>query len=631
VVRETDLFSAVAEMGHLGEQLEGLDLGDSKMLGSEVRRKITDHLGHVENLLRLCRDIAAFQPEPPADELRELTIASGKYGAEMLDAFTRTLSAENFTEAQKAAEEVKRLVARFPQGDAIHDALAKLRPWSTPDLDARLALALGRSGPFIDEDGVLDPARAMMAFASENSPYEAMSRQARSYFGHLIGTSGEVSGSEAVLLGPMVLLAAAALPLHAHRTSQLMFTYLSEAWGRNPTDVKYLIERTTEQGPVIYAALAQLQRGTQILSRDPSDEAALDQTLSGYRKLTETAFRTVGWLAVGIERINTGQAISSADHPPMLGELEQRLQSGGPLGKLLAGSVDTALRNAEAHVQYRWVPEREAVLDIRTHQEWAVSEVEDAIDLLVSCLAGADAGYACFVVGADVMHAAPEWLTDGVTPEAPLALASMCFSPNGYEVVEVNDNGATVVVKEPDIIDPARLLPSLAGMAAFVRSAEVFRVVTPDGKVLVEVEESTMRSAVEASPSLKGLGVMATVFESCIRSGMEPTQASRDFAALMAAVVAKGGLQDLVRRELAPAAFRDLIDQLRYLATFANKRFVGEDVQSFRHRISKLRMSAVNASRGDFRALESMTDQLGALASWADSQGIHWPPQAEGV
>ena len=125
----------------------------------------------------------------------------------------------------------------------------------------------------------------------------------------------------------------------------------------------------------------------------------------------------------------------------MLHVLLQRLAAGSAFSRLLAESVDSGLRNAEAHSQYQWVASREVVKDLRTKQEWTVDEISEALIVLSSCLRGRCQGYACFVLGDGMQGELPDWLHGDETPIALEMLATLCSAPYGHEIEAVEKQG----------------------------------------------------------------------------------------------------------------------------------------------------------------------------------------------
>jgi hypothetical protein len=630
-LHETDLVTKVGDSYKLGSSLSELDLCKPKVVGTEVRRAIESHLDRTEGLLAACQELAAFRPQPPGDELQLLAVETGRYGAELAVSLIQTLTAADYAEALGARDRVEKLWNSFPLGDRLSTALKRLDPWRVPDPNARVALALGREGHYVNESGELDPALVFLAFAGEDDPAAALAEAAWRYIEpHTKLTAPMDPAGSGVIAAPLVMLAASERPLRAHRTTRLMFETAETAFGKDPDAVKELARRVTDEGASIFAALSRITRAFQGLKEDSSDEDAVDGILRSYRQIAETSYRTVGWLALGLESIADERGLPPETQPPMLGPLQQRLTAGGPLAKTLADGIDVELRNAEAHVQYRWVAERQVVRDFRTGQEWGVGELEAAIHELTGAITGADAGYACFVMSSDLCGEIPAWLHDGLAPEVPGLLAGMTFGARGFDVVRVEDDGATVVIASPPDLNRADLLPPLAGLIPFAGEAATFRIRDAEGATLAEVSAEMLRRSVGGPELFKDLAVIAVAYESAARTGMDAAHAGREFIALINKVVAVTGLQGLVEMELAPSAFRNLNERLGYVLSLSRSTLALEmpDPAQQAKRIGRVRAALAKASKGNQAALESLTTQLVNLAREADEIGALWPPKA---
>ncbi|HEX6153437.1 MAG TPA: hypothetical protein VFZ19_07950, partial [Solirubrobacterales bacterium] len=534
-----------------------------------------------------------------------------------------------YPEALIARDKVQDLWAQFPLGERLSACLEHLDPWRTPDLNARVTLAFGRSGEFTDQHGGLDPSRVFAAFADEDSPYEALAHKAWRYVQPHTGLSEEGDpATSVVLIGPLVMLAASERPLRAHRTARLFFEAARTAFTVDPGAVRQIGRLAAEEGPSIFGALKRVERAFSDLTADLSDEDALDRMLRAYRQLAETTFRTIGWLALSLEAIGAGKGSPSDSHPPMLGELQQRLAAGGKLARCLATGIDVNLRNAEAHVQYRWVPERQVVRDFRTGQEWTIDNLEAALHELIASLAGADTGYGCFFVANGLTEEIPAWFRDGVAPEVPELLASITFGAKGIEVVRVKDKGASVIIAPQAELDSTSLFPALAGLVPFADKADLFKVEDTQGALLVKVSGDAMRQSVKGPALFKDISVTTAFYDSAVRTGMDPKRAGREFPALISKSVAVIGLEKLVETELAPAAFRDLRDRLDYISKLARSPlpFEIDDAKSRIQQWRRVRSTAGQAARGNQAALNSLTKQLVQMASEVEDQGTEWPP-----
>lgn len=630
-INETDIYDQVAEMPRIGRELTGLDLASQEVVGGKARSIIAGHIGRIENLLASCEEIGRFQVEPPADELRALAIETGRYGANLASALIGAVAAQSFDEARVQAAKAQELLnGPFPFGDSIDQALEKIEPVAAPDLNRRLALALGK-GDFLDEDANLDVGRILIGFSEEEEPLVDIAERVEASFAHLLGGGTSSDGSSLILLPSAVLVAASERPLRTHSAARWLKENLERAALADKTATSALVNQVTAQGALIYTALSRVERATEKLGDDSEAEHAVDQVMVAYRNIAETAFRTIGWLSVNLDLILEGQQIPMADHPPMLGELCQRLTSGSELSRLLAESIDPGLRNAEAHSQYQWVASRQVVKDLRTKQEWSVDEIDEALKALTACLAGADAGYGCFVVGEGLSGQVPDWLREDATPIALEMLATLCFAPYGHEIGSVEDQGGTVVLRKVESRDPARLIPPLGGMAAIVDPA-TFTVRTADGEVIAEIDGTAIRAAVKAKPAFKDLAVLRLAHESSRNQSQDPQQVDDEFAAFAVKVIAVSGLRSLTAGDFGPEVLHDLRDRVQWSSEFLKGLSTNQvDSRMLLKSLSRIRDSLTKASRSATGSVESLATRLTNLAKSAEDTGFSWPPKVSGV
>lgn len=625
---ESDIFERAREMIKIGPELSQLDFADHKVVGGQARNIVAEHMGRVEGLLELCEEIGRFRPEPPADQLRALAIDTGRYGVEIARAFVGAIAAQTFDEARSQAALTEELLSGFPFEAAISAALEKLEPLAAPDLNRRLALALG-TGDFIDEDDNLDIGRILVSFADEEEPLSLLAERAEIYFSHLIDGPSSGDGSAAIVLPSLALVANSERPLRTHSAARLLKEALTKAVQANKQATLTVIDRTTAQGALIYTALSRVERAVNRLDIEAEAEQAVDHVMSTYRNLTETTFRTIGWLSVSLDLILDGKALPSDAHPPMLGELCQRLAAGSELSQLIAESVDPGLRNAEAHSQYQWISKRGVVKDLRTGQEWSADELGEALLILTSCVAGADAGYGCFVIGEGMSGEMPDWLREDETPIALEMLATLCFAPYGHEIDTLADGGGTVILSKVGSRDPARLIPPLGGMAILCKP-KAFCVRTVDDEVLVEVPADAVMAAVSPQAAFKDLSMLDLTYEISRTRASDTQQVDEEFAAFAAKVLGVTGLRSLAGGQWKATMLSDLRDRLNWVADFVKRLDAGQtDLAFLRKRLSKTRSSLSKASRGASGSVESLVSQLTQLVEWAEATGFRWPPKAE--
>jgi hypothetical protein len=623
IIGEADLNSAVIEVIGLVDDLRGIDLGNSKLIGGKVRLLVEIGLDRVEALLGLSRELASFDPYGAAVELRDTSLEGGQYGATVIAQLLRTMTADSYAECLAEYTDLEEMLDG-KMGARLREVRIRAEDWEEDGINGRLAVALGIP-EVADEDGDLTVGSVLMAFAGEEEPHAAISARARGYFSHVLGSSASREPGDSILMAPLFLMAATQRPLRAHRAAHLLAEVMARAHGKDPQAVQALLEQTVDQGPIIYSALGRVLRAFEAFEEDDDEELILQQLMMVYVELSESTFRTIGWLAVRLVAINAGEDPDMDAEPPTLGRLAQELDSRGALGALLAESSDSELRNAAAHSQYGWDRETEEVKDLRTGRRWSVEELVDQIQNLFGCLAGFEAGYACFVAETQVDLKAPSWLAD--FPSALQLLVEVCFAPLGLRVVETRDAGADIVIEPPPEIDPARLIPPLAGMYALSPGAEAFRISVPDGKKpLIDLSAEAIIEA-HGAGDLQDLKMVELAHQSAVRTGRSTEGTAEEFAVVLAKVVAASGLRALNEEALDRGTFKLLRGRLATVSRFVREEAADDpQMRDLRARLGKLQALARSASSGSSGALGRLDNQLRGLERWADSKGVRWPP-----
>jgi hypothetical protein len=166
----------------------------------------------------------------------------------------------------------------------------------------------------------------------------------------------------------------------AYRIAAGVFELAREATSADAEGVEALIRRTVGEGGLIFEGLQQIKRGMKLLAAGEeagvADEGAVLKTImEAYKELSETSFRTYRALVLDLERAKGSASVTDSGDPPMLGTLAERLAaSAEAVARELGSSVDSELRNACGHAQYRWEVGTEEVHDLRTGRRWSVEE-----------------------------------------------------------------------------------------------------------------------------------------------------------------------------------------------------------------------------------------------------------------
>jgi molybdopterin converting factor small subunit len=631
-IREADLELAINGLQTAGEAFAEIDFSNRKAVGSLARVAVEQFLDQIEEILGLTGRLARLAPVPPANSLREETIERGTRAAELSVALIELLRSPTYLAALETSERVKQTWDRFIDRSGFDEALERCADFGESDLNARVSLALGRTGDFTDPDGAIDPSRVLLTFSPDPDPLASIAAAVSRYFAPLLENNPLGRAEGASLVGPLVLLASSECPLTAHNVADFFSVAIRDAYKRDPETTKELIKRSAAEGPTIYAALSRVERAFTGLKKDMPDEESVDRIMRSYHQLAESAFRATGFLALGLEDIGAGRKPAKSHQPPMLGDLTNRLSAGSELGRILATGIDVNLRNAEAHVQYRWVPEKQVVRDWRTDQEWNVDQLFGAFHRLLAVIAGADSASTCFVLAAGLTDLVPDWVASGDVSEVFSLLANVSFGPRGLDVREVSADGGSIVIGNPDQADQFSMMPALAGFAPFAPKASEFKVEGPTGNVLAQVRAETMAQYPKVNEDLQSFVVIALNYESAVNADLDPTRGADEFAALAMKCLVGASERELVDTSMSPQAFQNIMDRANYL-DFLFKAKLGpqiSEVQRERVKVRKISRAATKAIRGDQAARENLTRQLGRLAEEAEKTDTTWPPSARG-
>jgi hypothetical protein len=628
-VSDAEIFERIGEMAGIGIELEALDVNDRGVIGGQLRTKMAKRVARVEELLEACEELALFDPTGPAGELRTVAAESGHYGARLTQAFVAILVAETIPTARAAEAEMQGLLDGFPYKGQIDELLIEMRDWMVPDFDARAALVLGKPGHYSDEYGFLDIGAVFGAFADDGKPLAELARCGRRYFSHLIGTGPVLEEAlESYLVVPAIGLATLDRPLVAHRIARSTHELLEEASQTAPAEAQRLIERTTGEGELIFEALEQIRRGVILLDAGMAagaadDGAVLKTVMEAYKELAETSFRTYGRLILDLERLKHGKAPSEGTDPPMLGNLSEALEaSSEPAAKGLAASNDTALRNACSHSQYHWDEEAEEVVDMRTAQRWSLEELDARVAAMGAAIAGADAGYSCFLTSGTTRVELPSWVRGG-TGSLSAIVAKANFSARGFRVVEVGDRGLTVTIEDGGEVDKMSLMSTLGGVTVFADSDQAVRVLGRSGRILLDVEVGAFRQASEAKEDFKDLAILIPFFSNAMRTEGDQEKSLRDWVTVMANQVLVTAPVDVGAPAMLTAA-----DRFGYVVEFARGQDIeaGKELSRLLKAVSRCRALAFAAARGDTDAAARFAEEMLALNERIVNSGVSWPP-----
>lgn len=635
-VVDADLFEQVSSMMELGYELGQLNLNDPEVIGRKLRRTVAQELGKVERLLDTCRLLGRFDAPGPASELRVVSIEAGAYGVSILEATVATLVAPSIEGARHGQERLQELLNNVPFVDSIGPLLSRVEDSIDRSVDARIGRALGRPGNYSDDLDQVDLGRVFSAFSSEENPFEVLGCRAAAYFSHLLpDRSAPDPGLDAMLILPAVGLASLDRPLLGHRVAELVADLFASAWATNPAAVQTVIDRTSSQGEIVFAAAGRIERALRLLqlaavSGQIDDATVIQIVMDGYLELSEGAYRVGGWLVRDLSEIAAGDTPEQSTHPPMLASLAEQLEAAGaPAAQLLAAASDSRLRNAKGHAQYRWDAEKEQVEDLRTGDRWSADELERSVTSLVGTVLGVDAGLITFLASGQPDLVIPPWLAAGRSVEANTLMAQLSFGGFGFEVIDVLEGGRKVVIRRPDPVDKTRLMAPTAGLCGVIRGFERIAVVDQDGGTLLDVSTEVVAQAQASPENVRELASVAPLLDDAEASGVEPVEALNRVLLLQVAVVGVTGMQSLVDAGYPdPKELRLIEERLAFVLSFARGYPAARDRRNKQllDRVNRCRTAAFAASRGQPGGFDRLAVELPRLVESAVARGVHWPP-----
>jgi hypothetical protein len=629
-IMESGILERLDEANLACQRLSGFDFDNEAELGSSLRKAATRELDLCEEVRDICLELAGFEVSPPQPEVRGELIDAGKRIAEMLLSFLETVSAQTILEVREGEERLQAAINRASLHRDFSDRVAELQ--GTADLDARISLAVGRQGSYLDDQGFPSPGLIFGAFAGQEEPYERLAEATASYFGHLL--PGEVEPA----LGSTLILAAVNMasidrPLRAHRCVAAMAELVCEAAAQDSDAVGIVIGRSVEEGAKLFAAAARVRGGMRLISRaseleEVEEELLLREVMSAYLEIAESALRSYAWAVLGLEAVLEGKAVSE-EVPPTLGSLEQRLRaSGSKLARILSEAADPELRNAAAHAQYRWDVEASEVEDLQTGQRWSVEELEERTEALGDAVVGVDAGYLCGIAAAGLEVGAQR---GGVDPRIRTLLLEAAFAVAGYELVQLDSDGATATVcAKPEASLPA-LMTAVASQSALVKEAEAYRVLDGDGVELINVSAERMWAATTGPEAIRDLEIVRCFTDSEIRTGAPASIAARESLAVQSKVVAVTTMRALAFEGATTPVVARIRRRAESVLEFlvAHPEIEGKAAQAARRRFERLVAATYPLQRGDSKALRQFLSAVQAAFAWADQQDVSWPPELD--
>ncbi len=641
-----DQFAACAQDGEVTsqvlavlqgcKQLARLDMDDPKEIGSTIRMAIIDGLGHLERLVGTAEELARLRTEGPAAELQASMSEAAAMGVGVVLHLLEALTATDFAGVESASAALQAAFDSYEAPDG--ELFERIEQWAQPDIDSRLSLVLGKSGPFTDEWGFVDAVKVFGSFAGEERLFGGSEERAKAYFSHLLPESEIAPGEGVMLVFAAITLGVLDRPLLAHRCSRQEIELMGAAQAADPEKFHRVVARMGTEAPRLFAAGTRIEKGFRLLAlaatvEEIDEETAIREVLSAYRELAEGALRAHGRAVLDFTAITAGEELNEAEQAPLLAELKDRLAaSASELAQAMAAGVDPELRNASAHAQYRWDRENAEVVDTDTGKRWDVPDLEMLTEALIGSVLGADAGFCCFVTGHHLGEklGAPFEASD--VPQLVELLAQALFAAGGSGTVKVSDGGSTISLANIEREDLSKPMTALGGLSALAPHLEAFQVFDADsGELLLDVPVSALVAANEASSETKDLMIIAAFHQSALRRGHAPEVATAATLATIAKTNAVQAMQDFVDAGGPdPSVILKTRARFEYAREFACESDANPpELQKVVKKIEKVIAQTHDLARGDVKAFKRLVPLCDWLIEWAEETGVAWPPSAD--
>jgi hypothetical protein len=264
------------------------------------------------------------------------------------------------------------------------------------------------------------------------------------------------------------------------------------------------------------------------------------------------------------------------------------------------------------------------VHDMRSDQRWTLEEVQERVALLSEVVAGAGAGYSCYLVAKRATFGPLQWVAREAR-ELSRVIATAILRSRGVDVTSVVDQGCTVVIGdgEPDV---QGLMGGLASLSALLNRDDVIRVKRSSGEVVAEIEVSAFREWSEAEESYKDLALFAPFFSNATNAP-DPQDAFAELLVVQINQVLRGILDRSDAGHLDAAAMLQLGDRFGYVVDSARAYCPepGSEVRRILNAAEHCRSAAFAAPR-DQAAGRRFLRSFEVLNEWVQQRGVIWPP-----
>ena len=626
---DAGVFRMLAEVAEFLHALETLDFNDPRVVGRETRRVVAEYLELLDQLQAATQRLAWFTGEDPIPELRALAIECGARGARIVTSVLQVATAATITEAGPYMATMQRELNAGVAADRLSELLDRAERELADDLDDRVSLALGLSGRYTDDYGVIDVTRVFSAASECPDPFGTLARGAGSFLRHMLQVApDDLPESAAALTLAAVPLATLNRPFHGHKIGAMVCDVLTQAAKENAAATEALLQRAIDGSDRVFASAMRIHRELRLLAT--GHIVGPDDVLVGlvgiYRRLVEGSYRLHAHVLLDALDLAAGRSPSGDE--PKLYDIQAALRArGGELGELVASAVDRELRNAEAHEDFSVDG---TTLAIRcAGRVFDLDAFTERLEELIGAAIGLEAAVLCFGWCSDGLEV-PEWIARGHEPRAAELIAQAVLAARGLNVVEFirADERVDLVLAEDPELDNATATTVLVSTVSLFPDATVLRLVDVDGRVLAAGSArafSTWRNAPEA---MKDLALIVPLMDVAVRTGQDATEALVRGLLVCAAIIIATDVRVVLEGSHRRASLRRLSRRLGYLARMAQDQRDSHSAET-RHLLASIRVAretSMAASRGDTAALPRLSVALTTLERAIADRGVEWPP-----
>lgn len=614
---DLDIFAQAREIPSYfqGDQAE-LRLASPREIGRRGRRSVEGFIERCEYLRDRVAELCWCDVPAEAAPVREATVRVARGVVVIAQRLLEVATAPTVAEAGVRATELQTALDSVPSSD-LGDAIAALDAEAMSTTHERISRAFGISGNFVNPDGSVEIAEIYTALTKgrDDNPIAANALAAMDLVKHLAMDPEAGSSTAAMLIDPLVRLAAHDNPVRAHKISHHLLTSLRAAWTKNEAATRDAIERVASNSRRNLASAARLARRFDALGDVPVASADVELLVECYRLAAEGAFRTYARLALDLSVILKGRQLSDQE-VSTLGPIADHFRSDrGELARLVLDALDVELRNAAAHEEYESEPGLVRLLSVDR-----VIDVEDLNHLnviLQLATQGMDLALMAFVIEHDLGEAI-DWQIAGIATYEDIVISNL-FAMKGYRLREVHRGpSVTFIIDDANVESRSDLLtPVMSCRAHFPNAAEFIVRRSADEDLLVRVPRVAIEAYYAYERPETGMHLLSLSVAALVASE-GPERLDRETSANVAALGIK----------LLTESVENLGGDRAEALTFIRAEAATVQVVLRQHCDKSAIPQTVQGSLGavcNAPSIDAAAHHLRRLAQWQEARALDWP------